>query len=104
MKILNRAKIKSLDMDEKVRREIQNLKKFRHPHIIKLYEVISTPTDIFVVTEYAPGGELFDYIVQKGRVRTADQLLAYAPLTAARDARSSRRTKQGTCFSKLSLA
>mmetsp|Transcript_7285 Transcript_7285/g.26070 ORF Transcript_7285/g.26070 Transcript_7285/m.26070 type:complete len:603 (-) Transcript_7285:19-1827(-) len=68
VKILNRNKIRSLDMDEKVRREIQNLKRFRHPHIIKLYEVISTPTDIFVVTEYAPGGELFDYIVQKGRL------------------------------------
>jgi Protein kinase domain len=29
--------------------------------------VIDTPTDIFVVMEYAPGGELFDYIVSKGR-------------------------------------
>jgi 5'-AMP-activated protein kinase, catalytic alpha subunit len=30
-------------------------------------QVIDTPTDIFVVMEYAPGGELFDYIVSKGR-------------------------------------
>ena len=33
------------------------------------YEVISTPTDIFVVMEYVPNGELFEHIVQKGRVR-----------------------------------
>ena len=49
-------------MAEKIRREIQILKLFRHPHIIKLYEVISTPTDIFMIMEYVSGGELFDYI------------------------------------------
>ena len=52
----------SLDVAEKIRREIQILKLFRHPHIIKLYEVISTPTDIFMIMEYVSGGELFDYI------------------------------------------
>jgi 5'-AMP-activated protein kinase catalytic alpha subunit len=51
-----------------VRREIANLKRFSHPHIIRLYEVIHTPSDIFVVMEYVSGGELFDYIVQKGRL------------------------------------
>lgn len=49
-------------MVEKISREIQILKLFRHPHIIKLYEVISTPTDIFMIMEYVSGGELFDYI------------------------------------------
>lgn len=39
IKILNRAKIAKLDMNEKVRREIANLKRFFHPHIIRLYEV-----------------------------------------------------------------
>ncbi len=36
VKVLNRQKIKSLDVVGKIRREIQNLKLFRHPHIIKL--------------------------------------------------------------------
>ena len=39
VKILNRQKIKTLDVVGKIRREIQNLKLFRHPHIIKLYQV-----------------------------------------------------------------
>ena len=39
-----------------------------HPHIIRLYEIIETPTDIFVVMEYVKSGELFDYIVEKGRL------------------------------------
>lgn len=69
IKILNRQKIKSLDVVGKIRREIQNLKLFRHPHIIKLYQVISTPSDIFMIMEYVSGGELFDYIVKNGKLQ-----------------------------------
>ncbi|XP_031638549.1 5'-AMP-activated protein kinase catalytic subunit alpha-2 [Contarinia nasturtii] len=69
VKILNRQKIRSLDVVGKIRREIQNLKLFRHPHIIKLYQVISTPTDIFMIMEYVSGGELFDYIVKNGKLQ-----------------------------------
>lgn len=67
MKIINRRKIQHMDMTSRVKREIQYLKVLRHPHIIKLYEVITTPTDIIMVIEYA-GGELFNYIVDKGRM------------------------------------
>lgn len=68
IKILNRKRIGDLDMADKVKREINILKKCSHPHIIRLYEVIDTPTDIFVVMEYVSNGELFDYIVSKGRL------------------------------------
>lgn len=36
LKILNRQKLKTLDVVGKIRREIQNLRLFRHPHIIRL--------------------------------------------------------------------
>mmetsp|Transcript_26942 Transcript_26942/g.75756 ORF Transcript_26942/g.75756 Transcript_26942/m.75756 type:complete len:718 (+) Transcript_26942:358-2511(+) len=72
VKILNKAKIKQLGMEEKVQREINILHLCTHPHIIRLYEVIDTPTDIFLVIEYVSGGELFDYIVSKGRL-SADE-------------------------------
>ncbi len=63
-------------MSEKVKREINILRLCRHPHIIRCYEVIDTPSDIFVVMEYAPGGELFDYIVSKGRPSPGTQIHA----------------------------
>ncbi|GAU19808.1 hypothetical protein TSUD_170330 [Trifolium subterraneum] len=69
IKILNRRKIKNMEMEEKVRREIKILRLFMHPHIIRLYEVIETETDIYVVMEYVKSGELFDYIVEKGRLQ-----------------------------------
>ncbi|XP_071735084.1 SNF1-related protein kinase catalytic subunit alpha KIN10-like [Rutidosis leptorrhynchoides] len=68
IKILNRRKIKNMEMEEKVRREIKILRLFMHPHIIRLYEVVETPSDIYVVMEYVKSGELFDYIVEKGRL------------------------------------
>ena len=43
IKILNRRKILSLDMGEKVRREISILKMFTHPHIIRLYVLARRP-------------------------------------------------------------
>ncbi|XP_010528369.1 PREDICTED: SNF1-related protein kinase catalytic subunit alpha KIN11-like isoform X2 [Tarenaya hassleriana] len=69
VKILNRRKIKNLQMEEKVRRETKILRMFMHPHIIRQYEVIETATDIYVVMEYVKSGELFDYIVEKGRIQ-----------------------------------
>ena len=32
------------------------------------YQVISTPSDIFMVMEYVSGGELFEYILKHGKV------------------------------------
>ncbi|KAG2392973.1 hypothetical protein C9374_009550 [Naegleria lovaniensis] len=72
VKILNRQKIQNSKMDKKIRREIKILKLFRHPHIIRLYEVIETSTEIFLVTEYIGGGELFDYIVKRGRLSESE--------------------------------
>lgn len=40
-----------------VRREIKILRLFMHPHIIRLYEVIETPSDIYVVMEYVKVGQ-----------------------------------------------
>ena len=68
VKILNKEKLSTMDTCGKVKREVQILKLLRHPHIIKLYEVIPTQTDIFLVMEHVPGGELFDYIVQHGKL------------------------------------
>ena len=67
MKTISRRKLISRDMAGRVEREIQYLQLLRHPHIIKLYTVITTKTDIYMVLEYVPM-ELFDYIVKHGRL------------------------------------
>mmetsp|Transcript_19611 Transcript_19611/g.14326 ORF Transcript_19611/g.14326 Transcript_19611/m.14326 type:complete len:170 (+) Transcript_19611:361-870(+) len=54
---------------ERVAREIHILKLIRHPNIIQLYEILENPTELYLIMEYASGGELFDYIVEKQRVK-----------------------------------
>ncbi|PYH95321.1 carbon catabolite derepressing protein kinase Snf1 [Aspergillus ellipticus CBS 707.79] len=66
LKIIPRRKLLSRDMVGRVEREIQYLQLLRHPHIIKLYTVIATKSDIIMVLEYAER-ELFDYLVKRGR-------------------------------------
>ncbi|KAI9276552.1 kinase-like domain-containing protein [Sporodiniella umbellata] len=71
LKFLNRKAVVSMNMKGRVKREIQYLKLLRHPHIIKLYEVITTPLYTIMVIEYA-GKELFNYIVEKGKMSEED--------------------------------
>jgi len=67
LKIISRRKLATRDMAGRIEREIQYLQLLRHPHIIKLFTVITLPGEIVMVLEYA-GGELFDYIVQNGKM------------------------------------
>ena len=42
------------------------LKELNHPHIIHLEDVYEVPERIYMVMEIMSGGELFDYVVEKG--------------------------------------
>ncbi len=72
VKILNRKKIYFMGMNLKVKREIELLKIFIHPHIIRLFEIIHTKSDIFMVTEYINGGELFDFIIENKKLSESE--------------------------------
>ena len=40
IKILSKEKIKQLEMSEKGKREIQILRSFKHPHIVRLWDFL----------------------------------------------------------------
>ena len=82
VKIINKRKISSMDIGGRIKREIQFLRLLRHPHIIKLYEVIATPSDIIMVLEYA-GGELFQYIVDHGRLSESEARRLFQQIISA---------------------
>lgn len=68
MKILEKSKISCEDDFKRVVREIQVLKMLNHPNIVKLMEVIDTPRHIYLVTQFVPNGELFNYVVKNRRL------------------------------------
>lgn len=49
-------------------REIHHHRRLRHAHVLSLYEILATETSIYLVSELCCGGELFDYLVEKGRL------------------------------------
>jgi 5'-AMP-activated protein kinase catalytic alpha subunit len=69
VKILEKDKIVDAADAERVSREIQILKILRHPVVVQLYEIIESDKELYLIMEYARGGELFDYIVSHKRVR-----------------------------------
>lgn len=67
---------------ERVSREIHILKLIRHPNIIQLYEIIETPKKLYLIMEYASGGELFEYIVKNNKLNEVEACLLFHQIVA----------------------
>ncbi|KMT20533.1 hypothetical protein BVRB_1g005170 [Beta vulgaris subsp. vulgaris] len=68
MKVLDRSTILKHKMVEQIKREISIMKLVRHPHVVRLHEVLASRTKIYIILEYITGGELFDKIAHHGRL------------------------------------
>ena len=55
VKVMNHKRIETQKMTEKVKREITILKKCSHRHVMRMFEVVNTPSDLFVVCEFVSG-------------------------------------------------
>ncbi|KAH1042048.1 hypothetical protein AAZX31_09G075100 [Glycine max] len=72
VKILDKSKIIDLNNIDQIKREISTLKLLKHPNVVRLYEVLASKTKIYMVLEYVNGGELFDKIASKGKLKEAE--------------------------------
>ncbi|GFS56273.1 hypothetical protein TNCV_2769421 [Trichonephila clavipes] len=82
VKIIDKTKLqpKSKQMLSK---EISAMESIQHPHIIRLYEVIETPSKLFLAMEFAEGGELFHKVANGGRIPEVEAKILFAQLTSA---------------------
>ncbi|XP_014668207.1 PREDICTED: serine/threonine-protein kinase NIM1-like, partial [Priapulus caudatus] len=82
IKILDKTKL-----DQKTQRllsrEIANMEQLHHPNIIRLYEVVETLSKLYIVMEYASGGELFHKIQAEGKMAEPDAAHLYAQIISA---------------------
>ncbi|KAJ1306225.1 hypothetical protein OPQ81_010932 [Rhizoctonia solani] len=60
-----------------IHREIVIMKLINHPCIMALYDLQETETEFFLALEYVQGGELFDYIVSRGRLPEPEALFYF---------------------------
>lgn len=60
-----------------IEREIVIMKLIEHPNLLGLWDVYETSKELYLVMEYVAGGELFDYLVARGRLRTHEARLYF---------------------------
>nr|XP_009940585.1 PREDICTED: serine/threonine-protein kinase SIK2 [Opisthocomus hoazin] len=71
IKIIDKSQLDAVNL-EKIYREVQIMKMLDHPHIIKLYQVMETKSMLYLVTEFAKNGEIFDYLASHGRLSESE--------------------------------
>ncbi|TNJ26358.1 Kinase, AGC Akt [Giardia muris] len=67
MKVLKKRNILDRRQLEHLKAEHNILQSFQHPNMVKLYHSFQTRTRIFLVTNFATGGELFHHLKKIGR-------------------------------------
>jgi MAP/microtubule affinity-regulating kinase len=63
--------------------EISIFKTLHHPNIICLYQVLLTSKHVHLVTEFAPGGTLFDMIMDDGPLRKEEATKIFRQIVSA---------------------
>ncbi|XP_037875227.1 serine/threonine-protein kinase BRSK2 [Bombyx mori] len=84
IKIINREKL-SESVLTKVEREIAIMKLIEHPHVLGLSDVYENKKYLYLVLEHVSGGELFDYLVKKGRLTPKEARRFFRQIISALD-------------------
>ncbi|KAG8180259.1 hypothetical protein JTE90_019540 [Oedothorax gibbosus] len=84
IKIINREKL-SESVLQKVEREIAIMKLIEHPHVLGLFDVYENKKYLYLILEHVSGGELFDYLVKKGRLTPKEARRFFRQIISALD-------------------
>lgn len=82
IKIIDKTQLNPSSL-QKLFREVRIMKHLDHPNIVKLYQVIETDKTLYLVMEYASGGEVFDYLVAHGRMKEKEARAKFRQIVSA---------------------
>lgn len=82
IKIIDKTQLNPSSL-QKLFREVRIMKYLDHPNIVKLYEVIESEKTLYLVMEYASGGEVFDYLVAHGRMKEKEARVKFRQILSA---------------------
>uniref|UniRef100_A0AAQ4PR43 MAP/microtubule affinity-regulating kinase 3 n=1 Tax=Gasterosteus aculeatus aculeatus TaxID=481459 RepID=A0AAQ4PR43_GASAC len=82
IKIIDKTQLNPTSL-QKLFREVSVMKILNHPNIVKLFEVIETEKTLYLVMEYASGGEVFDYLVAHGRMKEKEARAKFRQIVSA---------------------
>ncbi|XP_037609131.1 serine/threonine-protein kinase NIM1 isoform X1 [Sebastes umbrosus] len=64
-------------------KEIISMECLHHPNVVCLYEVVETPSRLYLVLEYAGGGDLHDRITTDGKMSDNSSKVTFAQILSA---------------------
>ncbi|XP_059807399.1 MAP/microtubule affinity-regulating kinase 4-like isoform X2 [Hypanus sabinus] len=82
IKIIDKTQLNPTSL-QKLFREVRIMKCLNHPNIVKLFEVIESEKTLYLVMEYASGGEVFDYLVSHGRMKEKEARAKFRQIVSA---------------------
>ncbi|XP_068803270.1 MAP/microtubule affinity-regulating kinase 3 isoform X14 [Struthio camelus] len=82
IKIIDKTQLNPTSL-QKLFREVRIMKILNHPNIVKLFEVIETEKTLYLIMEYASGGEVFDYLVAHGRMKEKEARAKFRQIVSA---------------------
>ncbi|XP_016087487.1 serine/threonine-protein kinase MARK1-like [Sinocyclocheilus grahami] len=82
VKIIDKTQLNPTSL-QKLFREVRIMKVLNHPNIVKLFEVIETEKTLYLIMEYASGGEVFDYLVAHGRMKEKEARAKFRQIVSA---------------------
>lgn len=84
IKIIPRSQLNSsMKTTQAVERELAVLQLLHHPNLIDLHQVLQDEYNVYFVTEYVPGGELFYYLNEKGRLSENEAKKIFVQIASA---------------------
>ncbi|KAG8001775.1 MAP/microtubule affinity-regulating kinase 4, partial [Nibea albiflora] len=82
IKIIDKTQLNPTSL-VKLFREVRIMKTLNHPNIVQLFEVIETDKTLYLIMEYASGGEVFDYLVAHGRMKEKEARAKFRQIVSA---------------------
>ncbi|KAM4627713.1 LOW QUALITY PROTEIN: MAP/microtubule affinity-regulating kinase 4 [Polymixia lowei] len=82
IKIIDKTQLNPTSL-QKLFREVRIMKGLNHPNIVQLFEVIETEKTLYLIMEYASGGEVFDYLVSHGRMKEKEARAKFRQIVSA---------------------
>uniref|UniRef100_A0A8C5BMM4 non-specific serine/threonine protein kinase n=1 Tax=Gadus morhua TaxID=8049 RepID=A0A8C5BMM4_GADMO len=79
LKILDKTRM-DVQAQRQLAREIANTERLQHPNVVRLYEVVETPCRLYLVLEYAGGGDLHTRICDRGKMAADCCKVAFAQI------------------------
>lgn len=67
-KVISKEKLSTPKRMERFEDEIRIQQQLRHPNVVRIYDLLKDTQNYYIIMEFCQGGELFQYIVDKGKL------------------------------------